>query len=126
MDTSIEMVRGTTQTFRVSIKNQDKTPYVVQAGEILRFGLKEDPPAKHKYLVKKEFSTESEDNGAYTFTLEPEDTINLPTHKKYCYDIGLQDGDQYYCVIPFSPFTLIPNVTKIEEVEGEEEEENEG
>ena len=112
MDKVTEIVRGTTNIFRVSIKKQDKTAYTLQAGDILRFGLKENYH-RNKYLVKLEVGSEAEDHGEYLITLHPGDTQNLEC-KKYVYDIGLQIGSDYYMIVPYTELKLIPNITKFE------------
>lgn len=112
MGTSVDVVRGTTNTFRISIRQKSNTPYVMSEGEILRFGVKEDIK-KTKYVLKKEVDYTAYDEGDYLITLLPEDTLSLE-YKKYWYDIGLQSDNNYYIIIECSPFNLIPNITSIE------------
>ena len=122
MESPIEVVRGTTNTLRLSIKNKGQQGnYVLQAGEIIRFGVKEAPMPTKKYLIKKEIDENFVDNGEYLITLVPDDTSSLEVNKKYWYDIGLQSDENYYRIIECSPFTIIPSVTSIEKTEEEEE-----
>lgn len=118
MDTAISIVRGTTNTFRISIKTQAKTPYELQEGEILRLGIKENYH-RSKYLVKVEVGPEAIDDGDYLITLHPEDTKNLEC-KRYVYDVGLQSGAEYYMIIPYTGLDLIPNITSYEYEEEED------
>lgn len=110
--TPIEMVRGTTQVFKIVIKNQDKTPYILQAGEVIRFGVKEDL-SQNTFVLKKEITSEESEDDGYILTIKPEDTLSLRC-KKYFYDVGLQSNDDYYPIIPCNQFCLIPNITSFE------------
>ena len=49
-----------------------------------------------------------------TFSFVPEDTENLQ-FGSYYYDIGLQRGEDYYNLIPYSEFRLVPNITERED-----------
>lgn len=126
MESPLDIVRGTTNTLRLSIKNKGQQgSYILQEGEIIRFGVKEAPIPTKKYLIKKEIDGNFYDDGEYLITLVPDDTSSLEVKKKYWYDIGLQSDENYYMIIECSPFTIIPSVTSIEATEEEEEEDNE-
>lgn len=107
---TLEVIRGTTKSFSVNITDANGEPYSMEDGDVVRFGVKRES-GDEAYLIKKEV-TEGE-NGVFTFTLDPEDTIGLALGW-YKYDIGLQTGDDYFNVIPYSRFVLAPNVTEKE------------
>lgn len=110
----ITIVRGTTNAFSVAVKiKQTGEAYVLAEGETLRFGVKQFPE-ENEYLMKKDFSTADED-GTYAFVIDVDDTADLP-FGTYYYDVGLQSGNNYYPVIPTSPFEVTYNVTKWEGV----------
>lgn len=106
----LEVIRGTTKTFSVNITDANGDPYSLASGDVVRFGVKQES-GDEAYLIEKEV-TEGE-GGVFAFTIAPEDTINLePGHYKY--DVGLQTGEDYFNVIPYSRFVLTPNVTEKE------------
>lgn len=106
----LSIVRGTTNTFNILIKDPDGNPYFLGDGEVLRFGIKRSPENQH-IDVEKEVTSEALRNGVYPVKLSPEDTKDLSCCK-YCYDVGLQSGDDYYMVIPCSTLEITSNVTK--------------
>ena len=107
---TIKIVRGTTASFTVTITDvATGNPYVIELGEVIRFGVKATP-VDNAYIFTKEITAGS---GDYDFTIEPSDTIGL-AFGSYWYDIGLQSGTDYYNIIPASPFEITYNVTKWE------------
>lgn len=110
----ISMVRARTQTFDIALTDADGADYVLQTGEKLIFGIKKNYNDTD-YLLKKILTSENATNttGVYTLTLVPDDTANMSCDQ-YCYDIGLQSGNDYYSVIDCSHFKLTHNVTKRE------------
>ena len=109
----ISIVRGTTNGYSLNLTDADGATYTLQTGEVLKFGIKQQP-TDNVYLVTKTFDTQGDDGG-YAFALNPDDTINL-AFGAYWYDIGLQSGSNYFNVIPASPFEITYNVTKWEAV----------
>lgn len=108
----IELVRGTTYTRAIFLKNSDGTERQLAVGEILRFGVKASLEDKD-YLVLKEIYAADyvAADGCYYLTLLPSDTEHMRLGNYY-YDIGLQIGsDSYYNLLLPSPFTLANNVT---------------
>ena len=103
----IEMVRGTTNSIFVTVLDDDGEQYTLQSGDKLIFGVKTNINNSdcciHKVIT--------EGDGEYEIRLKPEDTEDLPCGK-FCYDVGLQVGEDYFPVIECSPFILNQNVTK--------------
>lgn len=102
----ITMVRGTTNTIRVTVADTNGNPYALSGGNRLIFGVKTN--LNNSNCCIKKVITEG--TGVYEFRLSPADTEHLPC-KTLRYDVGLQIGQDYFPVIPCSPFTLTPNVT---------------
>ena len=109
-ENKIEIVRGTTNSFGITIRNQDGSLHTLETGQVLVFGLKENELDEHRVLTKKITHTV---NGDCYLELSPEDTKDLrPGH--YYYDIGLQHGDYiFYNVIEVSSFIIRPNITML-------------
>ncbi len=103
----LRMIRGTTQTLEVRLLSPDGSAYKPLDGDVLRFGIRYDEDSS-SYLLKKETSELT--GGIGRFMLEPEDTT-LMECGCFKYDIGLQSGDLYEMVIPYSDFVLLPNIT---------------
>lgn len=112
MKIPISIVRGTTKNLRVSIEDTDGTPYVLTEGEILRLGVIADSRGGCP-VFWKEVDYTAKDGDAYIITIIPGDTANLNCNKQYYYDIGLQTGENYYNIIELSPFTILPNASRI-------------
>lgn len=109
---AIKIVRGTTNSFSVTIIDETTgEPYVLDSGEVIRFGVKVNPNDT-TYLFQKTISAADEED-EYSFTINPSDTLSL-AFGSYWYDIGLQSGTAYFNIIPASPFELAYNVTKAE------------
>jgi hypothetical protein len=104
----LEMVRGTTEIFEISVTNRGE-PYTLTSGEELVFGIRQKYSDDEAVLVKT--TTEEVDAGVYSVKLVPEDTINLKDIA-YFYDVGLRSGTDFYNVIEPSPFILKKNATK--------------
>lgn len=108
----ITIVRGTTNGFTVAITDGTTgDPYVLESGEIIRFGVK-SLPTDQDYIFTHEVS-EANEGGEYAFTIAPNDTINM-SFGSYWYDVGLQSAGAYYNIIPASQFNLSYNVTEWE------------
>ena len=110
----ISIVRGTTNTLNVTLKDPDGGAYVLADGEVLRFGVK-CSHADREYLIRKDLTSADYKNGVYPVTLRPEDTASLPCCG-YCYDVGVQSGEDYYNVIECSTLTVARNITSKEAV----------
>lgn len=109
MEQAIEIVRGTTNTFHITVTDASGGLYTPKSGDVLVFGIKKDPKKETELLVKKIISIAAA--GTYAFTIDHNDTANLPVGQ-YWYDVGLQSGGRYLNVIEPSPFFVAANVTK--------------
>ncbi len=110
MKQPISIIRGTTNSFSISIKNEDGTDYVLSDGETVRFGVKQNVDSS-EYKILKEITQSNSDVDEIQFTIEPSDTENLRIGN-YHYDVGLQSGSQYFNIIEFSDFIVCSNITK--------------
>lgn len=109
MKQPISIIRGTTNSFSVSIKNTDGSDHILNAGETVRFGVKLHL-ASSEYLILKEITPSNSSSNDIEFTIEPSDTENL-CFGCYYYDVGVQSGLQYYNIIECSEFRICNNVT---------------
>lgn len=106
----IEIVRGTTNAFGISVTNHNGDPYVLENEQFLVFGIKRNERDENRVLSKR--ITRLVD-GQYYLELSPSDTSDLSIGQYY-YDVGLQHGDNiFYNVIESSPFIIKPNITKL-------------
>lgn len=109
MKQDIEIIRGTTNTFAVTVKDKSTgNLYEMAEGEIIRFGVKKKPEHED-YVLLKEFTTMTD--GVCEIRIAPDDTASLP-FGKYFYDVGLQSGADYFPVIKPSVFHIKANITK--------------
>ena len=121
MGETIEIVRGTTNSFEIALKDETGAFYTMQPDEIMRFGVKDRVSfvgcklVNTKYILVKEITYENINSkgNAYVLTLRPEDTENME-FRGYSYDIGLQSGTDYFNVVPCSDFKLCQNITSRE------------
>lgn len=105
----IEIVRGTTNAFGISVTDKDGNPFQLEAGQSLVFGLKRRAQGEERVLIKTITNTI---DGEYYLELQPDDTCHLEPGL-YFYDVGLQHGKSiFYNVIEQSDFVIKPNVTK--------------
>lgn len=106
----LEITRGTTMSFLLTIQNDDGTDYTLADDEKIIFGVKLEPE-KGDYLIKKIITTENAQSNGYIISLKPEDTQQMD-FKDYRYDIGLQtaDGD-YYMLVSCNQFIVNKAVT---------------
>lgn len=112
MGIPIKIVRGTTKVLRITIKQANGSPYIMTEGEILRLGVTDNDKGGCS-IFTKEVGYDAIDNNSYIITLKPGDTSNLDCDTKYYYDIGLQSGEDYFPIIEFSPFNVLPNASRI-------------
>lgn len=112
MEQNLKMVRARTEVFNIALTDENGQPYVLTGNQKMIFGVKKDF-ADGNYMLKKEItSADATDNeGEYVLSIAAADTANV-AWGKFFYDIGLQDGDNYYNVIEPSRFDIQPNVTK--------------
>ena len=111
MGKTINLVRGSTNTFDIALRDEKGAFYALGSDEILRFGVKKTTAASAYKLVKELTAADLSSTGdAYVLILHPEDTENLESGD-YVYDIGMQSGADYYNVVPCSDFILHPNIT---------------
>ena len=109
----MEIVRGTSNVFGITVKDAEGDLYFLKDDEVLVFGLKKSPRDEKCVLVK---SITHMANGEYYLELTPADTSNLE-YGQYFYDIGIQVGRSVlYNVIEFSEFLIKPNAAKCGDV----------
>lgn len=105
---TIALTRGRSFSRKIRI-TKGGVPYIPQAGEVIRFGVKERF-AQKDYLIRKEFIAADVKNGVIELVLTPRDTAGLAL-QTYQYDIGIQRGMEYFDIITASDFVLRGNVT---------------
>lgn len=106
---NFEMVRGTTHAVAITLTDGSGAVYTLAEGEVLRFGVKQTHNSSD-YLIEKELTAADLYEGAYLLTLRPADTASLPCGR-YCYDIGLESGADFFNIVPCSDFVLLHNIT---------------
>ena len=107
MAQKIEIVRGTTNTINIAVRDSDGNAHMLEAGEVIVFGVKKNYKEEECLILK---TITSLVNGVGRLTLAPDDTANL-TCGKYVYDVGLKSGANYYNVIEASDFVVSANIT---------------
>ena len=105
----VQMVRGTTQSFEITITDAEYAPFKLAAGEKILFGVKRKPDDAEYIFLKKIYNGSRE--GVFNVTVYPEDTADIAPGRYY-YDVGAQIGADYYNVIKPSPFDVLSNITK--------------
>lgn len=114
MSKTINIIRGTSNSFEIDLRKETGEFYVLEAGEILRFGVKVRASSTKYELVKELTRANLNQAGdAYVLQLTPSDTVDMD-FRTYCYDIGLQTGSAYVNVVPCSHFVVGHNITKWE------------
>lgn len=109
MTQPIKMIRGTTNSIIITVYDENGGLYSLKPGDKLIFGVKSN--LNNSDCCIKKIITEG--TGEYEIRLSPEDTKDLCCGTM-CYDVGLQIGEDYFPVIPCSPFVLTHNVTQRE------------
>ena len=106
----INIIRGTTNEFSLSIEDESGEQYTLQAGEKIIFGVKKNAENSDYNIVKTLTSADIVD-GICTIKLTPTDTAQL-AFGRYYFDIGLQteDGD-YYMIVPCDEFYICKAIT---------------
>lgn len=106
--TDVSIIRGTTNTFNITVTDSNGDLYTIESGEKLLFGVKK----KHtdeEYLIIKTITIA--DNGVYEVDIDPSDTESLDCGR-YFYDVAIQSGNAFYNVIKESVFEICNNITK--------------
>lgn len=111
MKQHLSIIRGTTEKFALTIRDEDDVVYTMSDTESLRFGVKTDPEDTEYIFVMNIAPDAVNDEGAYEFTIRPWQTEDLELGHYY-YDVGMQSGDDYYNIIEVSNFIVKPNITK--------------
>ncbi len=110
MQQALEIVRGTTNAFGITVTDENGALYTLETDQVLVFGVKRGKTDTERVLVKQITHAA---NGEYYLELTPEDTADLEPGKYY-YDVGMQSGSHvFYNVIKASPFTVLPNMTEL-------------
>lgn len=108
MANKIEIVRGTTNRFSITVTDANDALYELAEGEKLVFGIKRKRSDLDCLVVK---TVEVGSGGVYTIDIDPEDTEELEYGTHY-YDVGLLSGESYFNIIEPSTFEIVANVTK--------------
>lgn len=103
----IEIIRCTTNVFQVTVTDAKGALYNLGSGEKIVFGLKAKPTDTELLLTK---TAEILGEGLFKISLCPEDTENLAPGR-YSYDVGLDNGTDFFNIIEPSPFVIVQNVT---------------
>lgn len=107
---TLSIIRGTTNTFGITLTDEYGSPCELEEGQEIVFGVKKSPKDADCIFIKR---TTGLVDGAYCFTIDPSDTIDLEVGKYY-YDVGVQHGESiYYNIIESSTFNLEQNITKL-------------
>ena len=104
----IEIVRGTTNTFELTVIDADGNAYAMAQTEKIIFGVKRKATDTERVITKTAVMLAV---GTYSITLEPEDT-NCLNCEKYVYDVALESGNHFYNIVEPSLFVILPNVTE--------------
>lgn len=103
----IEIVRGTSNTFKVSLTYPGGIAYTPKTGDMAVFGVKHQTNDKTLLIVKR---APVKTDGSAEILLDPEDTECLCCGK-YVYDVSLESGEDFINAIKESPFRILSNVT---------------
>lgn len=107
---NVEIVRGTTNVFEITVKDAYGEPYNLREGEQLLFGLKKAYTDK-EYVFVKTITATSDRDGVYTVIIVPEDTAKCECCR-YHYDVAVQSGEDFYNIIENSVMYINKNITK--------------
>lgn len=109
----LSIVRGTTNSFAITIKNANGGDHTLEQDQYLVFGLKRNEMDENRVLIKPITRTTS---GEHYLELEPKETENLEPGIYY-YDVGMQQGSSiFYKPIEATPIRIKPNVTKLGDI----------
>lgn len=99
---NIELTRGDTGFFTISLTANDNTDYSPQEGDTLRFAMSKTYGGET--LILKDIPTDS-----LILEIEPEDTKDL-AFGKYVYDIEFKDSAGHVSTIILANFTITKEV----------------
>lgn len=110
----IEIVRGDTLPLSIErIRNGEDSYYTLSNTDKIYMEVKKDSWSKTPLIRKEIDSSCYDENGALNFTIFPSETSELDCIS-YVYDIRLvQDENNIYTIIPYSPFIIKKNVTDL-------------
>lgn len=108
MTQKLEIVRGTSNTFQIEVRDADGNLYAATGGEKVIFGIKCKPEDPETAVVKTASMSAA---GIYVVKLSPEDTEALKCGR-YFYDVALQSGEDFYNIIESTPLVILANITK--------------
>lgn len=109
MKQDISIVRGTTNSFGITVTDADGHQIPVTNGQRLIFAVKKNPKDDEPLIVK---TITEPVNGEYWLDLAPSDTAGFEAGK-YFYDVGMQQGAEFYNVIETSNFEIRPNISEM-------------
>lgn len=101
----LEVQQGRTLYMNISLKTVNGTPYTLQTGDKIRFGVR--PEFGGDYVIFKKLTSANELNGKYPLMLTPEDTNITP--KRYFYDCSVQLANGSCHTIVKSQYFIIRN-----------------
>ena len=105
----LEFTRGDTQFIKFQLKDGLENPIQPTANDNLYFTVKQNKNSS-KVLIQKKYPESMEyTEGYFYFTLNSEDTSNLP-YGTFEYDIELKSGD-YVKTLGFGTITLTDEIT---------------
>lgn len=107
------MIRGTTLNQPIKINNYDEP----KAGDIFRFGVKKNSGDPNYAILKQQKNENASKIEFFNLKLTPSDTLKLQPGQ-YTYEFALQSGDDYYVLIPATPFIIKPNITQYGDGQG--------
>lgn len=107
MANKVEIVRGTTNIFNITVNDAAGRLYSLAAGEKVIFGIKQREGDTDLIFAKVAVPGSA---GAYSVTINPADTADLDCGRYY-YDVALQSGNAFYNIIESNPFIILPNIT---------------
>lgn len=102
----IEIVRGTTNIFNITITNTGSA-YTPKPGDRVVFGVKKCNKPGDPSIIK---TAPVLDNGTAQIKISPDDTMEMCCDN-YSYDIGLESGEDFFVIVPESPFRIKNNIT---------------
>ena len=105
--TPIHIIRGDTTHLNINVLDANGNPWTLASGDRLVFGVKDNTNST-VYRVKKYID---EGTAPFEVVLRPTDTQSL-RRGTYYYDVGIQTGEDYYHILPISPFTVNDSVTE--------------
>lgn len=110
MKHDLSIVRGTSNSFGITVTDAEGDVFTLETGQVLVFALKKRPKDEERVLVKPITHAV---NGEYYLELTPADTADLEPGK-YFYDVGMQQGvNVFYNIIEASVFEIKPNISEL-------------